>query len=281
MATITKGYTFTSGETVEPADMHNLVDDATVTFSTADDTDNSTLEVSGNKFRVKDAGVTNAKLATGIDASKITTGEMSGARLVDDAVTNDKLSLAANAGEIKKALNADNSPPIYACRAWVNFNGSTTDNLAGTYTRTGTDVTISATAHGLIVGNVVRLDFTSGGAADGTYTVTQVDDANTFHITTAASGTIASGSVTLLRVPIRAAGNVSSVTWLGSTGDYVVNFATAMPSADYAVSVGGSFYASYVSFPPQSPTAQAFYINTYNSAATASNSAYIMCAVFA
>lgn len=63
MATLTKGKTFISGETVEPADMHQLVDSATVTFTTASDTDDSTLEVSGNKFRAKDGGITVAKLA--------------------------------------------------------------------------------------------------------------------------------------------------------------------------------------------------------------------------
>jgi hypothetical protein len=241
MATLTKGHTFASGDTVTATKLNDLVDDATATFATADDTDDSTLEVSGNKFRVKDAGVTNAKLATGIDASKITTGEMSGSRLVDDSVTDAKLSLAANAGEVKKALNADNAPPIYACRAWVNFDGTVADNLAGTYTRAGTDVTISATGHGLIVGNVVELDFTGGSptaAVDGDYTVTQVDDANTFDVTTSASGSSSGGTVSLLRRLIRGAGNVSSVSRI-STGKYAVNFATAMPDANYAA-VGSS-----------------------------------------
>jgi microcystin-dependent protein len=66
MATITKGKTFTSGETVEPADMHQLVDSATVTYTTAGDTDDSTLEISGGKFRVKDGGITTAKLNASI-----------------------------------------------------------------------------------------------------------------------------------------------------------------------------------------------------------------------
>jgi hypothetical protein len=66
MATITKGKTFISGETVEPADMHQLVDSATVTYTSAGDTDDSTLEVSGNKLRVKDGGITTAKLASNI-----------------------------------------------------------------------------------------------------------------------------------------------------------------------------------------------------------------------
>jgi hypothetical protein len=66
------------------------------------------------------------------------------------------------AARITTALNASGSAPIYACRAWVNFNGT---------------------------------------------------------------GTVA----------IRASGNVSSITDNG-TGDYTVNFTTAMPDADYAVS---------------------------------------------
>lgn len=63
---------------------------------------------------------------------------------------------------VKEALNASGDAPIFACRAWVNFNGT---------------------------------------------------------------GTVA----------IRASGNVSSITDNG-TGDYTVNFTTAMPDANYALS---------------------------------------------
>ena len=100
MATVTQGYTWTSGETVTPT---NLNATAAPTVVVADN------EVTTAK--ILDAAVTNAKLATGIDASKITTGTLPIDRIADDAVTDAKLSLAANAGEIKKALNADNSPP--------------------------------------------------------------------------------------------------------------------------------------------------------------------------
>ena len=65
--------------------------------------------------------------------------------------------------QVKSATNATGSAPIFACRAWVNFNGQTTPPT------------------------------------------------------------------------IRASGNVSSVTRNG-TGDYTVNFTTAMPDANYAVS---------------------------------------------
>lgn len=93
MATVTPGYNWTSGETVTPAKLNSA---AAPTVVVAD--------------------------------NEITT-----AKILDDAVTNDKLSLAANAGEIKKALNADNSPPIYACRAWVNFDGTSGSTVDGEF----------------------------------------------------------------------------------------------------------------------------------------------------
>ena len=76
--------------------------------------------------------------------------------------------LSPNDSRVKTALNASGTAPIYACRAWVNFNGT---------------------------------------------------------------GTVA----------IRASGNVSSITDNG-TGDYTVNFLTAMPDANYSESLGNTVY---------------------------------------
>jgi hypothetical protein len=70
-----------------------------------------------------------------------------------------------------------------------------TGTTAATYSRTGTTVLVSATAHGLTAGRLVFLDFTSGGALDGSYVVLATGlTANAFTVTTAASGTIAAGS---------------------------------------------------------------------------------------
>jgi hypothetical protein len=83
--------------------------------------------------------------------------------------SNRSLALPDSSGTVATAestlsqFNASGSAPVYACRAWVNFNGT---------------------------------------------------------------GTVA----------IRASGNVSSITDNG-TGDYTVNFATAMPDADYSTSM--------------------------------------------
>ena len=122
--------------------------------------------------------------------------------------------------------------PLYACRAWVNFNGTGNTNLTGTYSQSGTTVTVTATAHGLIVGSSINADITSGTGVDGIYTVTAITDANTFTYTAGTSLTT-SGNITLLRNTIRASGNVSSITDNG-VGDYTVNFTTAMPDVNYA-----------------------------------------------
>jgi len=81
------------------------------------------------------------------------------------------VSFSANESNVKTAINASGSAPIYACRAWVNFNGT---------------------------------------------------------------GTVA----------IRASGNVSSLTDNG-TGDYTINFATAMPDANYSVTATGMRNSTY------------------------------------
>lgn len=70
-----------------------------------------------------------------------------------------------------------------------------TSTVAATYSRTGTTVTVTATAHGLTAGRLAYLDFTSGGALDGSYVVLATGlTANAFTVTTAATGTIAAGS---------------------------------------------------------------------------------------
>lgn len=120
----------------------------------------------------------------------------------------------------------------YGCRAWVNFQGNANTNLSGTYSQSGTTVTVTATAHGLIAGSSIYSDITTGTGVDGVYTVATVVDTNTFTYTAGTSLTT-SGNITLIRSTIRASGNVSSVADNG-TGDYSVNFSTAMPDANYA-----------------------------------------------
>jgi len=83
----------------------------------------------------------------------------------------------------------------------VNLWDSTTAPVTGgTYTRSGTTITVSLTAHGLVTGQNVGLAFgtgTGGTATNGNYVVT-VSDANTFTVTDINSGTITgTGSVAM------------------------------------------------------------------------------------
>ena len=177
----------------------------------------------------------------------------------------------------------------YGCRAWVNFNGTANSNLSGTYSRTSpsTTLTVTATAHGLTTGNSVYLDFTTGTAVDGVYTVT-VTGANTFTVTTAAS-TTTSGNVTLVQSTIRASGNVSSVADNG-VGDYTINFSTAMPDGNYALcgvnnGSGGTSNAiltkaTSINAAPTNQTTAAVNIVSANSSTGLADSANLLVAVF-
>jgi len=120
---------------------------------------------------------------------------------------------------MREGFNASGSAPVYACRAWVNFNGT---------------------------------------------------------------GTVA----------IRASGNVSSITDNG-TGDYTINFSTAMPDINYAADVvnspnsGSSQYAAQAnlfaaasSYTRIAPTTSAFRFATYGNNYVAFDPVDVMAHVF-
>ena len=79
----------------------------------------------------------------------------------------------------------------------------------GTYSQSGTTVTISITSHGVAIGDVLTIDYTSGSATDGTFVVASSADANTFTVTAAASATN-SGNVS---ITLSGAGQYVCDTW--------------------------------------------------------------------
>lgn len=121
----------------------------------------------------------------------------------------------------------------YRLRAAANFSGVA---VTGTYSRTGTLVTVTITAHGMTTGQVVNLDFTTGTATDGTYTVT-VTGVDTFTVNDTVSGAT-SGNVTR-QIFIRSSFNISSITDNG-IGDYTLNFTSAMPDANFCFQMTAS-----------------------------------------
>ena len=56
----------------------------------------------------------------------------------------------------------------------------------GTYSQSGTTITVSATGHGMPVGTIIPLDFTSGNGIDGIYTI-QTESSNEFTVTATTS----------------------------------------------------------------------------------------------
>ena len=52
----------------------------------------------------------------------------------------------------------------------------------GTYSQSGTTVTITISSHGVAVGDELTIDYTSGGAVDGTFLVASVTDSNVFTV---------------------------------------------------------------------------------------------------
>ena len=158
-----------------------------------------------------------AKIATTTQAKELT----------DDATF---LTPLKSVSAIRASLNVGDSAPIYACRAWVNFNARP---LAGTYVQSGTNtVTVTMPAHGMSVGQLVNLSVSSGTGVSGSYVVTSVPSIDTFTYT-AATILTTSGSITR-NLFINASVNILGITDDG-TGLYTITFIYDMPKTGYAV----------------------------------------------
>jgi hypothetical protein len=78
---------------------------------------------------------------------------------------------------------------------------------------------------------------------------------------------------------IRASGNVSSVTRV-STGVFTVNLTTAMPDANYAISISSQASAVDLDTGTAVPTASAFTFRTRNSSFNVTNASYNFASIF-
>tara|TARA_R100000234_G_scaffold20769_2_gene11737 strand:+ start:1065 stop:1880 length:816 start_codon:yes stop_codon:yes gene_type:complete len=67
--------------------------------------------------------------------------------------------------------------------------------MTSTYSQSGTTITVSQNGHGMSVGTIIPLNFTSGNAIDGVYTI-QTESTNEFTVTAINSQTT-SGSLTM------------------------------------------------------------------------------------
>jgi len=195
--------------------------------------------------------------------------------------TATKLSVDSSGNFTSVVPSGSTLLPSFLPRAWVNFDGGTAANVSGTYTQSGTTVTVTITGHGLIAGNVIYADATSGTAVDGIYTVAALDSVDPTNKFTYTAGTSlsTSGSITLLRRNIRGSGNVGSVTYGNTAGKFYINFSTAMPDANYCLSGMGSpatlsFSSSVIATIAGTPTAYTVGISFDNDASSPLNPLY-------
>jgi len=266
--------TFATNEVITSTLMNNIIDETLFT-SDAIVASNTTLALVSGKMKVGTI-TSNEMGVVSVTSNAIASDSVTTAKVLDANITPSKLSnsdfgdftvasgvatLDSNVVTTAKIADANitapklngaqtGTAPVYGIRAWANFNStSNTANVTGNYSRTGSTVTITVTGHGLIVGNLVYIDYTAAtGTApfDGLYEVSGVTE-NTFTVTSSAS-TSSSGSVTLLRKTIRASGNISCISAAMSSpvtpptgndsaqdGYYVANFLIAMPSANYSI----------------------------------------------
>ena len=97
---------------------------------------------------------------------------------------------------------------------------------AGTYTQSGTAITVTSNGHGLTSGVKIQIDFTSGSSVDGTYVVTVVD-ANSFTLVGASASTSGNCRFNELSPDVSAKGIVFI-----KAADYSTTYEVKIKSAD-------------------------------------------------
>jgi hypothetical protein len=162
------------------------------------------------------------------DATTLTSANIGTTQLVNGSVTAAKLGT----NEQKQIA-----------KAWVNFDGSASANINGTYVQSGTTVTVTtSTNHGLTQDQQIRVDITSGTAPDETVSVNTVLSPTSFTYISTSRNT--SGSLILQLRPIRSSYNVSSVTRL-LQGRYTINFTTPMADTNYSFFISSNALDSF------------------------------------
>jgi len=271
MGVVNTTKTFATNEVITSTLMNNIIDQTTFTN---DAISGGTLTVTG-AGQLKVGTITSNELAAdSVTANAIASGVITNvkisataaislsklasealpvgitvatANILDANVTTAKI-LDANVTAPKLSGAQTGTAPIYGVRAWANFDATANTDVAGTFSRSGTTVTVTVTGHGLIAGNLVFIDFSAGTVApDGLYQVATVTDANIFTVTSVASAT-GTGTASLLRKEIKASGNISCISAAApnpvippsssdtpADGYYVANFSVALPNANFSV----------------------------------------------
>ena len=100
---------------------------------------------------------------------------------------------------------------------------------SGTYARSGSTITLTRTAHGLVTGDYIYADHISGAGTDNFYQVTKVDNNTVTYTDSSASGTT-SGNVTYKKAVARGVVSSNDGTYVFITGKGSGEFVTVTKS---------------------------------------------------
>ena len=109
---------------------------------------------------------------------------------------------------------------------------------AGTYTQSGTTITVNSNAHGLTSGVKIQIDFTSGSSVDGTYVATVVN-ANQFTLVGASASTSGNCRFNELSPDVSAKGIVFI-----KAADYSTTYEVKIKSADGSSTLATASYTT-------------------------------------
>ena len=101
-------------------------------------------------------------------------------------------------------------PELTIYHTWVGTPQEADVTTFGTYSQSGTAVTVTAPSNGLSVGQNVYLNFTSGALAAGWYSVATVTNSSTFTVTSGVSQTT-SGNVASIEGGLGGTANASVI----------------------------------------------------------------------
>lgn len=195
------------------------------------DTDNSFIVRSNTGATLFSVDTTSISIPNGsITSAMIANGAVVAADVADGSITDAKIAAVANT-----KITGNITSSQIASDITLNGNTTVTTLVTSAGSNTAPAITTSGdTNTGIFFSAADTIDFTEGGTATG-----QFDSSGNFKFNSG-YGSVATaygcrawvnfnGTST---VAIRASGNVTSITDNG-TGDYTVNFTTAMPDTNY------------------------------------------------
>jgi hypothetical protein len=207
------------------------------------------LEYDGTRFQLFTSAIANDAVTT----AKIANDAVTTAKIANASVTPEKLSTGAPIWDINSRLGVNVSPGYQLDVAISNPPRGIVAEISNIAAAAQTGAQLTFLQNDIAYWTIGQPAGVSGfviwrdrsASMDGTE-VFRVDNSNNLRFNSGyGSSAIAFGCRAWVNfngtgtVAIRASGNVSSITDNG-TGDYTVNFTTAMPDANYSTNVTGN-----------------------------------------